>query len=120
MAIGGLGVKKRTNFTVGYKWTLVDMDGFRVKEGEGVYTQNKTDYLSTGKRDAIKIAGGSLKAFQAYQLYVSIIDGDVQSEREWVARFTIKDKDELYLQIVVVFIATALAVIGGILSSRMR
>ncbi|MFC2007709.1 hypothetical protein ACFLVB_03840 [Chloroflexota bacterium] len=101
-----------------YKWELCDLDGTVIKYGNDVLNivdkrvRRYLTHWSFGKRRVFVI--NSLPPNKYYELYMSISDKDgVTSDRLRMATFTIKDREEYYMQfflgIILIFIAVVLS-----------
>jgi hypothetical protein len=100
-----------------YEWELLDLDDNVVRNGHGKYGFVTDSFRSVRKRNAIKI--GYLRPQQCYRLEVTITDTyGATSPPLQVATFTIKDRDELYMQIFVALVAIILALILGFVAGR--
>jgi hypothetical protein len=93
-----------------YNWELRDLDGKVIRSGQDSYEFKS---LAGGRKHrAIKI--GFLKPQQCYQLYATFTDiYGTTSEPLQIATFTIKDRDELYMQLFIAIIAIIMALILG-------
>lgn len=96
--------------TLDYKWELRDLDDKVIRSGQGNY--DIKSLAGRRKHRAIKI--GFLKPQQCYRLNIILTDiyGDT-SEPLPIATFTIKDRDELYMQVLIALIAIVTGIILG-------
>lgn len=94
--------------TLAFEWKLVDSDGNRIKSGKGTYT-----FGWRRNKDIIKL--GILKPYQSYELSIMFID-ELGNETgyEPIGTFTIKDRDEMYVHLIIAFLAAVIAVIVGL------
>jgi hypothetical protein len=94
-----------------YKWELRDLDDNVVKSGEDVYTFSHRG-INMRKHGAIRI--GYLKPQQYYRLYIILTDvyGGTSASL-LVASFTIKDRDEVYTQILISLVVIIMGIIIG-------
>jgi hypothetical protein len=107
---------KETRQTLGtslkYEWELLDLDDRVVRNGKGNYTPVAGQFMSWRKHNAIKI--GYLKPQQCYRLEITLTDiyGSTSAPLQ-IATFTIKDRDELYMQLFVALIGIIIGIILG-------
>jgi hypothetical protein len=92
-----------------YKWELLDLDDKVIRSGQDSY-----DFSLRGERKHRAIKIGFLKPQQCYRLNVILTDiyGNT-SEPLQMATFTIKDRDELYMQVFIAILAIIMALILG-------
>jgi hypothetical protein len=100
---------KKTDILIQYKWELRDADDKVVKSGQDNY-ETKRAYRR--KHHSIKI--GFLKPQQCYRLFLCFADyKNSFSEPISKTSLTIKDRDEMYMQIFIALIAVVLAIVIG-------
>jgi len=92
-----------------YKWELYDLNDKVIRSGQDNY-----DFSLRGKRKHRAIKIGYLKPQQCYRLNIILTDiyGSA-SEPLQFATFTVKDRDELYMQVLVALIAIVMGIILG-------
>jgi hypothetical protein len=105
-------VRQATGTSLKYEWELLDLDDNVVRSGQGSYGFITGSFSSARKHDAIKI--GYLKPQQCYRLEITLTDihGNTSAPLQ-IATFTIKDRDELYMQLFIALIAIIMALILG-------
>jgi len=93
-----------------YEWQLCDLDDELLKPvvKDQVHVCNiglrrKLRYWSSGKLGAVKL--GSLLPNRHYRLYIKLTSPLGEQNRCLSATFTIKDRDELYMQLLILIIA---------------
>ena len=93
-----------------YKWELRDLDNKMIKSG-----QNSYEFSLSGRRKHRAIEIGFLKPQQCYRLNIILTDiyGST-SEPLPIASFTIKDRDELNMQVLVALMAIVMGIILGL------
>lgn len=101
---------KTTELSLKYKWELLDLDDRVIRSGQNNYVFNPI--TSTRKHHAIEI--GFLKPQQCYRLNITLTDiyGST-SEPLPILTFTVKDRDEVYMQIVVALVGIVVGIILG-------
>ena len=101
-----------------YKWELCNLDGEILKEKRGTIKLNpkeiKKNYWAYGER---AISLGYLKPHQQYIVNVYLISGEYgKSEAFQVANYTVKDRDEYNIQLLILIIGIGFAFLLWILS----
>jgi hypothetical protein len=93
-----------------YLWQLFDSDDKLVKNDIGFYKiPRPTSYSGLRLLKAIEIR--SLKPSQSYLIKMAFSIPDSQSIYFDMATFTTKDKDEIWMQIILAFISAVVAII---------
>jgi len=105
-------IERTAETTLQYKWELHDSDDKVVRGDEDSYSLKP----SFGKRKLRAIRIGHLKPQQCYRLSIILTDiYGATSEPLEIATFTIKDRDELYMQMFITIFAIIMALIFGFL-----
>ena len=112
--------KQHTGFkfdSVKYIWELVNIDGDVIKNGEGDYKfSHSIGFGQPRKVRAIKI--GYLRPHQQYILNLCLEDSLGQTPYRPVASFTVKDRDELYMQTFIGIIVIAIGILIGLIAGN--
>ena len=94
-----------------YKWELHDLDGNVVKSGQDSYQFSR---INLRKHNAIKI--GYLKPQQCYRLNIILDVYGETSEPLTITSFTIKDRDELFTQILISLVVIIMGIVIGFIA----
>ena len=96
-----------------YTWALYDSDDHLIKHGQDVYVFNdyKLPFISR-KHRAIKL--GYLKPHQFYKLNIMLTDNyGTNSSSLTIASFAIKDRDEVFTQLLIALVVIIMGIIIG-------
>ena len=103
-------LQRTTQTNLQYDWKLYDSDDNAIKSGNDSCSLKP----SFGKRKLRAMKIGHLKPQQCYRLTIVLRDMyGVTSEPLEAATFTIKDKDEFYMQVLIALIAIVMGIILG-------
>jgi len=105
-------IRQTTGTSLKYEWELLDLDDRVVRNGQGNYAPVAGQFMSWRKHNAIKI--GYLRPQQCYRLEITLTDsyGNTSAPLQ-IATFTIKDRDELYMQLFVALVGIIIGIILG-------
>jgi len=104
-------IPETTELFLKYKWELRDLDDKVIKNGQDSY-----DFKSMGgRRKHLAVNIGFLKPQQCYRLSIILTDiYGTSSESLPILTFTVKDRDELNMQVLVALIAIVMGIILGL------
>jgi len=116
------GEKRNLDEDWDYEWQLCDSENKLLNPGvkDSVHVCNvglrrKLRFWSSGKNGAIKL--GYLSPNRHYRLYLILRNPYSGKDKYLAATFTIKDRDELYMQLLILIIALGFSfvlwVLGG-------
>ena len=106
-----------------YDWELCDLDDKIVKKSTGtINILNKpvgkywglTSHSTTHKDRAISLP--LLHPHKEYILYITLSNSKGHSEREKYATFTVKDRDEVYMQLFIALVVIFMGILIGVTS----
>lgn len=105
-------IERTTETTLQYQWELRDSDDNVVRSDKDSYPFRP----SFGKRKLRAIRIGHLKPRQCYSLNIIVTDiYGATSEPLEIATFTIKDRDEFRMQVLIALIAVVAALVFSLL-----
>lgn len=100
--------------SIGYKWKLCDLDDNVIRSGQGSYSPVRGAFWCWRKNRAIQI--GCLRPHECYHLDITLTDcrGNTSEPRQ-IATFSIKDRDDFKMQVLVGAVVVILGIILGFL-----
>ena len=100
-----------------YEWSLTDLDNHVLKNGKDVIELSRTTIAKDWVRKQRAIYIGNLHPNKEYKLSITFTDEQGgQSNPLQPATFTVKDRDEIYMQIFVALVVIFMGIIIGVIS----
>jgi hypothetical protein len=102
--------KKTTDDILKYQWELRDLDENIIKKGWGEVNIPHSTILGKKPIHAERaITLGNLHPHRYYKIYITFSDSMQTSERLLGGTLTVKDRDELYMQLVILLLGIGFA-----------
>ena len=102
-----------------YKWELRDLDNTVIKKGQDTIEISHMTLLKDWVRKELAISLGYLHPNKHYNLFITFTNGlGLQSDRLPMAAFTVKDRDEYYMQLLILLVALGFGFLMWILGGR--
>jgi hypothetical protein len=103
--------KKLNPDTITYEWELIDIDGAVLKKDSGAVPISHLTIFKDWVRKDLAISLGYLHPNKHYKLFMKFTDVYGNNTRELMGAFTIKDRDEYYMQLLILIVGIAFSFI---------